>query len=94
MPRRKQADNLLSAEWLNGVILKVLDDIDDIVDKILFEGFFAPGYAPLAKPMGKEEVRRLTPEQIPQIMETLDPPQQQAFMKMVEEVYAEGSQEG
>lgn len=89
---KKTTDNLLSADFLNSVVLKVLHDVDEILDRIILEGLLSTGYAPMEMPTNKDVVRRLTPEQIPQIMETLDPPEQQALMKMVQEVYEEGSE--
>ena len=69
---RKENTNILSSEWINTRVDNVLDSVEEIIDQLLVEGILSDGLTPLAKPVDKQLVRRMTKEQFAKIMENVD----------------------
>jgi len=62
---------ILSAEWMNESIKNVLDQVEDITDRILLDGLLASGYMVFEQPIDDPEfIKRLTPEQFQSILDT------------------------
>ena len=68
--------SILSAEWVNERLENVLDHVDVLLDRILTEGFLSSGYLPLEKPLTKELLMKMTPEQVMAMMGSLETPEE------------------
>ena len=62
---------ILSAEWMNERVINVLDQIEQITDRILLDGLLSSGYMVLEQPLDDPEfISKLTPEQFEGILDS------------------------
>ena len=85
--------SILSAEWINQRVVNVLDQIDAILDRVLFDGLLSSGYLPLEQPVTKAMLRKMPPEQIIALLAALPTPEERvAVLKLLDldadELYA------
>lgn len=62
---------MLSAEWLNFHIDNVMNRVDGLLEHIIYEGLLASGYFPFEKPVSKDMLKRMTPEQLEGYIQSL-----------------------
>ena len=62
---------LLSAEWMNERIKNVLDQTEQIIDRILLDGLLSSGYMVFEQPIDDPEfIKKLTPDQFQGLLDT------------------------
>jgi len=61
---KREGDSILSAAWLNARILNAMDRMEELMDRILYQGLLSSGYLPLESPVTKDMLARMTPEQV------------------------------
>ena len=69
MGRRKKAVPILSAEWINPVVDKVLDTVEELWDGLIDDGLLASGYLPFESPLTPKVIRRMTSEQVKALLD-------------------------
>ncbi len=68
--------SLLSAEWINQRIENVIERVDKLLDRILEEGLLSSGYLPLEKPLTKELLMKMTPQQVLALLDSYQTPEE------------------
>lgn len=74
--------SILSGAWVNERVENVLTITNRLLDRILFEGLLSSGYAPLEKPLDEDLLRKMTAEEVSNLLTSItDPGARLAILK-------------
>ena len=74
------ASSFLSAEWINSRLDSVLDRVDRLLDRLIDQGLLSSGYPPGETPLTDAMLRRMTPDEIRTLIQSLPTAEEKATL--------------